>query len=136
METPALVARDFGERLANDAPVSSTIDSYRTRGGIVVHRRVEDIPMKDAIEPLLDALDSHRGLVFASSYEYPGRYTRWDMGFVDPPLAFTSREREFSIRALNPRGRILLLAIATALRPSNALQRLDVREEAIDGTVT
>ena len=46
-------------------------------------------------------LDSRRGVLFSSSFEFPGRYTRWDMGFVDPPLVFTARGREFSIEALN-----------------------------------
>ena len=62
------------------------METYETRGGITVRRVVERIPLDGAIEPVLDALDSRRGVVLASSYEYPGRYTRWDMGFVDPPL--------------------------------------------------
>ncbi len=64
-------------------------ERYRTRGGITVERTVDDVPHADAIEPVLDALDQRRGVVLASSYEYPGRYTRWDMGFVDPPLVWS-----------------------------------------------
>ena len=60
-----------------------------------------DHPVRHAIEPILDALDARRGALLASSYEYPGRYTRWDMGFVDPPLALTARGRRFRAEALN-----------------------------------
>ena len=60
-----------------------TTDSYLTQGGVRVHRRVEEIPVDNAIEPIIEALDTHRGVLLASSYEYPGRYTRWDMGFVE-----------------------------------------------------
>ena len=72
-------------------------DTYLTRGGIRVHRTVDAIPVANAIDPVVAALDEHRGGVFASSYEYPGRYTRWDMGFADPPLAITARDRQVHI---------------------------------------
>ena len=73
-------------------------DSYLTGGGIRVHRTVERDPRRDAIEPIVDALDARRGVLLASSYEYPGRYTRWDMGFVDPPLALVARGRALARR--------------------------------------
>ncbi len=47
-------------------------DQYETRGGIRVRRTVDDIPMANAIEPLIDALDARRGALLASNYEYPG----------------------------------------------------------------
>ena len=99
-------------------------DSYVTRGGIRVHRSVDSLPVRGAIEPVIDALDARRGALFASSYEYPGRYTRWDMGFVDPPLALTGRGRTVTIEALNPRGEVLLPAIADALEAFDAVADL------------
>jgi anthranilate synthase len=93
------------------------MESYRTKGGITVRRVVEPIPVDGAIEPVLDALDSRRGVVLASSYEYPGRYTRWDMGFVDPPVAITARGRSYEIEALNERGNVLLRAISRVVDP-------------------
>ncbi|MGH7385883.1 MAG: anthranilate synthase component I, partial [Candidatus Rokuibacteriota bacterium] len=80
------------------------IDSYLTSGGIRVHRAIESIPVVDAIEPVVEALDARRGVLLASSYEYPGRYTRWDMGFVDPPLVLSARDRRLRAEALNARG--------------------------------
>ncbi|MFN3497294.1 MAG: anthranilate synthase component I, partial [Pannonibacter indicus] len=50
-----------------------------------------------------------------SSYEYPGRYTRWDMALVNPPLVLESAGRNVEIRALNARGLVLLPAIAGVL---------------------
>ena len=91
-----------------------TTDRYTTRRGIHVHRTVEAIPVKDAIEPVIDALDSRRGILLASSYEYPGRYTRWDMGFVDPPLVLVARGRGLRVETLNARGAVLLPVLALA----------------------
>jgi len=108
---------------------------YETAGGIRVQRTLESIPVTDAIEPVIDALDSRRGGLFASNYEYPGRYTRWDMGFVDPPLALTARGRAFRIEALNRRGRPLLPAIARTLRALPAVEQLTGADETLDGVV-
>jgi anthranilate synthase len=60
-------------------------------------------------------LDSRRGVLLASNYEYPGRYARWDIGFVDPPLMLTAKGLELTVSALNLRGRVLLPAVADAV---------------------
>lgn len=105
--------------------------SYRTRGGLTIHRTVEAIDGAAAIDALTAALDERRGALFASSYEYPGRYTRWDMGFVDPLLAVTARDREVWIEAASPRGRLLLAPIARALEPLPALASLDAGSDSL-----
>src|SRR5262252_10724838 len=86
--------------------------SYTTKGGIHITREIRSRDYRPADTALADALDTRRGVLFSSSFEFPGRYTRWDMGFVDPPLVFTARGRRFTIDALNPRGHILLAPIA------------------------
>jgi anthranilate synthase len=110
-------------------------ETYRTNGGINVRRIIEGIPIDDAIEPIIDALDSRRGVLLASSYEYPGRYTRWDMGFIDPPLVLVSRGRTFQFSALNQRGKILLSAIADAIRNLLAVVESAVRDDEISGVI-
>jgi anthranilate synthase len=99
-----------------------TQDSYRTKGGVRVRRTVDSTAVDGAIDPILDALDDRRGLLFASSYEYPGRYTRWDMGFVDPPLEITVAGYDFAVNALNERGLVLLPAIAACLAKVDSLE--------------
>ncbi|HXJ82017.1 MAG TPA: anthranilate synthase [Candidatus Methylomirabilis sp.] len=108
---------------------------YETAGGIRVHRTIEDIPVASAIDPVIRALDERRGVLFASSYEYPGRYTRWDMGFVDPPLVLSARGRDFRFEALNERGRLLLVPIVEALESLDAVDRVETGEAFIAGAV-
>ena len=112
-----------------------TASTYETTGGIRVHRTVEEISVANAIEPVVQALDAHRGVLLASSYEYPGRYKRWDMGFVDPPLALTARNRDFRVQALNPRGRVLLAPILDALRSLEAVERVSPSEDSLEGVI-
>jgi anthranilate synthase len=108
---------------------------YETGGGIRVHRTVETIAVAGAIEPLVQALDSRRGAVLASNYEFPGRYTRWDMGFVDPPVALIAQGRAFRVEAHNARGRVLLAPITAALRALAAVEQVVVGEDVVTGTV-
>src|SRR5437016_3147091 len=109
--------------------------TYDTVGGIRVHRTVEEIPIANAIEPVVQALDAHRGVLLASSYEYPGRYTRWDMGFVDPPLELTSRGAAVRLSALNDRGRVLLPAVAAALSTLPAVTWTERTDTALAGEI-
>ncbi|WP_417416420.1 anthranilate synthase [Hoeflea sp.] len=88
---------------------------YVTRGGVMVTRRRRETPYADAISGYIDALDSRRGAVFSSNYEYPGRYTRWDTAIVDPPLGISSRERMLTIEAYNGRGEALVSILAHRL---------------------
>src|SRR5216110_3251323 len=112
-----------------------TATTYETAGGIRVHRTVDEIPVANAIEPVVEALDAHRGVLLASSYEFPGRYTRWDMGFVDPPLALTATGRGFAIEALNARGRILLDACGELVAALPAAAIGEITPDRIAGDI-
>jgi len=114
---------------------SMTTDRYLTRGGITVRRTIEEISFRNAIEPIVSSLDERRGVLLASSYEYPGRYTRWDLGFVDPPVVLTARGRRFRAEALNARGRVLLPALARALSALDAVAVLAASPDGLEGEV-
>ena len=109
--------------------------SYQTKGGVRISREVAVQPYSPADTALADRLDRQRGVLFSSSFEFPGRYTRWDMGFVDPPLVLTARGLAFSIEALNERGRILLGAAAEALAGIEAADIKHTGEDRIDGVI-
>src|SRR5690242_17643887 len=90
--------------------------SYLTKGGLRVTREIRNRTYEPADTALAEALDGRRGVLFFSSFEFPGRYTRWDMGCVDPPLVFTARGRRFTIDALNDRGRVLIPPVLDGIR--------------------
>ncbi len=103
----------------------SAYERYTTKGGVVVYRNAEEIDRRNAVESLVDALDARRGVLLSSNYDYPGRYTRWDLGFVNPPLAFVSRGRTLMVTALNERGRVLVEPVRAALSASSAVERIE-----------
>src|ERR1700731_1535131 len=108
---------------------------YITNGGIRVTREIRNHEYQPADTALAQSLDERRGVLFSSSFEFPGRYTGWDRGFVDPPLVFTARGRRFSIDALNERGRVLLDPVAESLAGMAAIRVERVGRDRMSGEI-
>jgi anthranilate synthase len=87
--------------------------SYTTPHGIEVTCAVSQINFRRGLWRLLRDLDERRGVYLSSGYEYPGRYSRWDIASARPPLEIVSYDRRVEFRPLNERGQ----AIAELLRP-------------------
>jgi anthranilate synthase len=95
--------------------ITGDIETHLTQGGVTVSRTRHAVDYEGAIEPWVDGLDTRRGAVFSSNYEYPGRYTRWDTAIIDPPLAITAKGRHMVIEGFGPRGEALVAMIAPTL---------------------
>ena len=90
------------------------IHDFTTKGGINIRRTTEPETYEGARMLLVDSLDSHRGVLLSSDFEYPGRYTRWDMGLSTRRWKF-GIGRAARVRALSERGRVLVNALAKRL---------------------
>mmetsp|Transcript_1234 Transcript_1234/g.5237 ORF Transcript_1234/g.5237 Transcript_1234/m.5237 type:complete len:819 (-) Transcript_1234:34-2490(-) len=113
-------------------------DSYRTAGGILVERRVSAVEDEiGEVEALVDALDTNKGVLLASSYEYPGRYARWTLGFQNPMLSFTGRDRSFRIQAENRRGAVFLEMLHEVFSGETATveELSDLHDNFFEGTI-
>ena len=91
-------------------------DSFRTGGGLEVTRSVAHFAGGAALDDLVDLLDRRRGVMLSSGTTVPGRYESFDLGFADPPLVLETAGAGFDIRALNPRGEVLVAFLAATLR--------------------
>jgi anthranilate synthase len=56
-----------------------------------------------------------RGGVLSSGMEYPGRYSRWHLAYVNPCAELVAHGRRVIVRALNARGEVLLPVLGAAL---------------------
>src|SRR5271156_2453203 len=81
--------------------------SYTTPGGITVSRLTSTSPFKKGLGHLLNKLDRYRGIYLSSGYEYPERYSRWDVASVCPPIEIVAAGRQIEFNALNARGEVL-----------------------------
>jgi anthranilate synthase len=88
--------------------------SYQTAGGVRVHRTAGDFDAA-LLDQITRQVQDRPGGVFSSGMEYPGRYSRWHMAYIDPPVQIVARGRTIGATALNERGEVLLPALAAAL---------------------
>ena len=111
------------------------VKSYVTDGNIAVTRTARFERPAEAIATLASNLDERQGAILTSSFEYPGRYTLRDIGFCDPALSVTGRQRVFEVRACNERGSVLVPAIATVLKGCDAVESLETDVDVLKGTI-
>ncbi|MBE9078272.1 anthranilate synthase [Romeria aff. gracilis LEGE 07310] len=109
--------------------------TYTTRGNVQVSRRVTSLSIAETFSGLLPQLDSKKGAILQSSYEYPGRYKRWAIGFVDPPLEITTKDNTFVIRALNDRGQVLVSHLDLILCCISGIDDLKRENQCIRGKI-
>jgi anthranilate synthase len=80
---------------------------FTTPHGIAVTRTATKASFRRGLKHLLRDLDHSRGVYLSSGYEYPGRYSRWDIASTRPPLEIVSYDRRVEFRPLSIRGEIL-----------------------------
>ena len=78
---------------------------------------------------------SQRGIYLSSGYEYPGRYSRWDIVSVRPPLELIGFQREVTFRPLNDRGAAINRMLATVLRDHPHWDDFAEENGALHGTL-
>ncbi|MFC0042527.1 anthranilate synthase component I [Actinomadura rayongensis] len=111
-----------------------TIGRFVTAGGIRVTRTATPVDSErksDVLNGLVAAAGERRGGVLSSGMEYPGRYSRWHMAYVDPCLEIVARGRELVVTALNARGEVLIPSVAAALAPTGEPRGTDARRTAV-----
>ena len=62
---------------------------FTTGGGVRVTRTAGPFD-PDRLAGIARAVDDRRGGVLSSGMEYPGRYSRWHMAYIDPPVEITA----------------------------------------------
>lgn len=86
-----------------------------TARGLRVWRTTSPLAEPFDVAAMCKTLDNRRGALFSSQTEVPGRYSRHDLGFTDPPLVLEAKGRTFTLDALNARGEVLIAYVAAHL---------------------
>lgn len=108
---------------------------FTTTGGLQFRILERELPIDHALEPVLTGINSAQGAVFSSGFDYPGRHSRWDMGFIHPALEFVAKKRTFAINALNEQGRAALKVFHDALSQNPHLEDLQKSDVKIEGKI-
>ncbi|MBS1834515.1 MAG: anthranilate synthase component I [Acidobacteria bacterium] len=102
---------------------------YTTPHGITVTSTVSKVPYQKGLRALLRKLDRQRGIYLSSGYEYPGRYSRWDIAAVAPPLEIVATGQSIRFSALNERGKVINRLLAPLLQDHPDLLSFTVTED-------
>ncbi len=108
---------------------------YETPSGIRVLRSASKVNFKKGLKHLASDLDKFRGFYLSSGYEFPGRYSRWDIASTKPPLEIVAQARNMEFRALNLRGEMLLNMLLPFLSKHPHWESLHHRGRVITGTL-
>ncbi|MFO0320179.1 MAG: chorismate-binding protein, partial [Neisseriaceae bacterium] len=108
---------------------------YKTAGGVEVVKQIIQVSYEDGINKLIPKLDHNKGVLLVSNFEYPGRYTRWDLGFINPPLQIITKNNIFEIEALNERGIVLLSIIKDQLEKIEYIKHITDSESLFKGEI-
>jgi anthranilate synthase len=106
---------------------------HTTPRGIQVLRSVSRLPFQKGLDHLLYELDRVKGIYLSSGYEYPGRYSRWDIASVRPPLEIVAVDRDVHFRPLNRRGEVLNRILEPLLAGHPHWARFERRGEELAG---
>lgn len=97
-----------------------------TPNGVFALLQKHKLSYSDSLDDIKEMLNTQRGMLMSSGIDYPGRYNRWEVGFVNPPVEFIAYDGRIEVKALNPRGRIILELIKPILLQSEYVQ---IKEE-------
>ena len=108
---------------------------YTTPHGIAVTRSISKAPYHkgQGLQRLLGELDTYRGFYLSSGYEYPGRYSRWDIASVRPLLEIVAFGRHMEFRPLNARGEMLNQMLLAVLSGHPHWESLELQAGALHG---
>jgi anthranilate synthase len=106
--------------------------TYKTAGGVEIECGKHVLVYPDPLDALMQSLDTQRGALLTSSYEYPGRYTCWDIGFCNPPLMLSCKASSILIEALNKRGEQLLEMFKRLVESKEHLRLLNSSDKAFE----
>lgn len=88
-----------------------------------------------ALDSVISAIDTHKGAIFSSGFDYPGRHSRWDIAFINPAIEFKAKGRSFEINALNGQGVALLQILNEPLSSNPHVAYLEIDPFFIRGVI-
>ncbi|MBF0197837.1 MAG: anthranilate synthase component I, partial [Planctomycetes bacterium] len=104
---------------------------YSTKSGLEISRKIKHLEVEEALDVIRNGISKQAGALFSSGYEYPGRYSRWDIGFFNPPVELVSYGRSFKLLARNKKGQCLLHLLCDIIADHEHISSLEKKENEI-----
>ncbi|MDC0073914.1 anthranilate synthase component I [Alphaproteobacteria bacterium] len=98
------------------------IHTFKTKSGIVIHRKLVKLEDEVNVTQIVEHLNSTKGVYLSSGVEFPDRYSQWDYGIANPPLAIIGTNNIIEFNSLNARGEIILEIFSPILSISEYIE--------------
>jgi len=95
---------------------------FTTEHNVQVLFQREQLKDNAVLEKIIDRLDYEKGMVLSSGVDYPGRYNRWEVGFVNPPVEIIALKSGIKFAALNDRGVFILKFLKSILLDNDLIK--------------
>ena len=96
--------------------------NFVTKNNIHVLFTRDFMPIGNHLDNITSRLDYEKGMILSSGIDYPGRYNRWEVGFVNPPVEIIATQSGVKFFALNDRGAFILIFLKFVLRQNTQLR--------------
>ncbi|TNF69276.1 MAG: anthranilate synthase component I [Gammaproteobacteria bacterium] len=103
-----------------------------TSNGIFALLQKHKMKYSESLDDIKVMLNRARGMLMSSGIEYPGRYNRWEVGFIHPPVEFIAYDGLVKVRALNPRGNMILSMIKPIMSAPESVEIIAEDEHEVD----
>ena len=111
------------------------ITNHISSGGLKIICSTAKLAYTDGISNIINSLDRSLGVILASNFEYPGKYTRFDIGFINPPLQFVANLKSFRFITLNERGKIILSMITPVITTLENITCTKINDDLLEGKI-
>ncbi len=106
-----------------------------TESKIIIDRKEEKLDNIQDIQFLIEYLENNKGMFLSSGTEYPGRYSRWETGFIAPPIEVKGFYNRVEFIALNKKGVELLKMFLLILEKNKNDYTLLASKEKITASI-
>jgi anthranilate synthase len=110
--------------------------SFKTKGRLDIQATILPLEIDHALSKVSSRIDTRKGAILSSGFDYPGRHSRWDIGFIDPALELISSGRNFCLNALNQKGAVLLKILKPKLVANKHLTEIILSEKVSTSSVS
>ncbi len=108
---------------------------YKTKKGLEIEVSQNPLSFEEPLKTIFENLDQHKGALFSSGLDYPGKHSRWDIGFINPAIEFISRKKNFYFNALNEQGEAILPILKKELIDHFHVDSIGLANNSLEGKI-
>ncbi len=96
-----------------------------------IKHTIKEIDIHRVSEEFIDRLNENQGIFLSSGTEYPNRYSRWDIGFLNPPFGLNATANGVTLEAFNKKGVEIIKLLHNEIKDHKEIETQAIEERKI-----